>query len=234
MDSILVVDDDDAVLDTLGYLLKKNAYHVFTAVNGNALFSELKSGAIDLVILDVMLGEENGFELAMQIRKASNVPIIFLTGKESETDKVVGLEVGADDFISKPYSSAELLARVKSVLRRTKAYSQSTANANNEIFSFLDWKCDLTGRKLVSPDKQEVKLTSGEFSLLEVFVKNPGRTLSRKHMLDLMQREDTFDRSIDIQVMRLRRKLTTTTDQDSIIQAVRGIGYIFAAKVARN
>lgn len=233
MNSILVVDDDAAVLDTLGYLLKKNGYQVSTAIDGATLFSELESGSVNLVILDVLLGQENGFELAMQIRRQSNVPIIFLTGKESETDKVVGLEVGGDDFISKPYSSAELLARVKSVLRRTKAFSQPDPDTENDIFGFLGWKCDLTGRKLYSVDGAEVILTSGEYSLLEIFLRNPGRTLSRKHILDLLGREDAFDRSIDIQVLRLRRKIGKLEEQDAVIQAVRGIGYIFAAKVTR-
>jgi len=231
MNTVLIVDDDPDILDTVGFLLEDAGYRVVTALDGKTMFKGLDKEFPDLVILDVTLGEENGFELAMQVRKTSSVPIIMLTGKGTETDRVVGLELGADDYITKPYSSAELLARVKSVLRRSKMTRTDTPASTREVAVFQDWKCDMTGRKLFSPTGDEVALTSGEFSLLAVFLQNPERVLSRERLLDLTSRENTFDRSTDVQIMRLRRKIEIDPGNPQLIQAIRGIGYVFAAKV---
>ena len=231
MNTVLIVDDDPDILDTVGFLLEDAGYRVVTALDGKTMFKGLDKEFPDLVILDVTLGEENGFELAMQVRKTSSVPIIMLTGKGTETDRVVGLELGADDYITKPYSSAELLARVKSVLRRSKMTRTDTSTSTREVAVFQDWKCDMTGRKLFSPTGEEVALTSGEFSLLAVFLQNPERVLSRERLLDLTSRENTYDRSTDVQIMRLRRKIEVDPGNPQLIQAIRGIGYVFATKV---
>jgi len=231
MDTILIVDDDADVLDTVGFLLEDAGYGVISAMNGKSMFKELDKGQPDLIVLDVGLGNESGLELAMKVRKSSSVPIIMLTGKGAETDRVVGLELGADDYITKPYGSAELLARIKSVLRRSKITRTKSDDAGREIASFEGWTCDITGRKLHSPDGKEVSLTSGEFSVLVVFVQNPGRTLSRERLLDLTGREKTFDRSIDVQIMRLRRKIETDPSKPQLIQAIRAVGYVFSTQV---
>ncbi len=231
MNTVLIVDDDPEILDTVGFLLEEANYRVVTALDGGTMFRKLDKEFPDLVILDVTLGEENGFELAMQIRKTSNVPIIMLTGKGTETDRVVGLELGADDYITKPYISAELLARVKSVLRRSKITRTDTSASEWEIAVFQDWKCDMARRKLFSPTGDEVVLTSGDFSLLMAFLRNPERVLSREHLLDLMSRENTYDRSMDVQIMRLHRKIEVDSGNPQLIKAVRGVGYIFSTKV---
>lgn len=231
MDTVLIVDDDPEILDTVGFLLEDAGYRIATASDGEGLFRELEKTAPDLMILDVALGRENGFELAMQIRKTSTVPIIMLTGKGTETDRVVGLELGADDYITKPYSSAELLARVKAVLRRSRMTRADASVSTRDVAVFQGWKCDLTARKLFSPTGDEVTLTSGEFSLLAAFLDNPERVSSRERLLDLMHRENTYDRSMDVQVMRLRRKIEVDPGDPQLIQAVRGIGYIFSTKV---
>jgi DNA-binding response OmpR family regulator len=231
MDCILIVDDDPETLDTVGFLLDEAGYRAVTALNKDGMFRELEKESPDLVILDVMLGSENGFELAMQMRKTSSIPIIMLTGRRTESDRVVGLELGADDYITKPYGSAELLARVKSVLRRSKMPRTDGPAAQREVAVFDGWKCDLTGRKLFSPSGDEVILTSGEFSLLAAFVRNPERVLSRESLLDHISRKAAFDRSIDVQVMRLRRRIEADPGSPQLIQAVRGVGYVFSAKV---
>lgn len=234
MASILIVDDDAEVLDTLGFLLEESDYEVKTASDGKGMFKELDKNIPDLIFLDVSLGEESGFELALQIRKSLSVPIIMLTGKGAETDRVVGLEMGADDYITKPYSSAELLARVKSVLRRSKITQTAVAESGKNFASFEGWKCDLTGRRLFSEDGEEVELTSGEFSLLAAFVENPDRVMSRERLLDITKRENTFDRSIDVQIMRLRRKIEIDPTNPLLIKSVRAVGYTFASRVKRS
>jgi two-component system OmpR family response regulator len=231
METIVLVDDDPDVLDTVGFLFEGVGYQVVCAADGAALFAELESGSPDLIVLDVGLGAESGLELAMQVRKTSSIPIIMLTGKGAETDRVVGLELGADDYITKPYSSAELLARVKSVLRRSKMTQPNQQENGREVATFEGWRCDLTGHKLFSSAGEEVRLTSGEFSVLTAFIRNPGRALSRERLLDLTGRENTFDRSIDVQIMRLRRKIEMDPANPKIIQSMRSIGYIFSTPV---
>ena len=231
MDTILIVDDDSDVLDTVGFLFKESGYHVLTATSGKLMFKELDKGVPDLIVLDVGLGNESGLKLAMRIRETSLVPIIMLTGKKSETDRVVGLELGADDYITKPYSSAELLARVKAVLRRSKMTQEKGNKRKKEIAIFMGWKCDFTAHRLYSPDENEVKLTSGEFSILAAFIQNPGRTLSRERLLDLTGRENTFDRSMDVQIMRLRRKIELDPANPLFIKSIRSVGYVFSVQV---
>jgi two-component system OmpR family response regulator len=231
MKRILIVDDDPEILDTVGFLLKDAGYSVDTAIDGRSMEYRIEQSPPDLIILDLSLGHENGLELAMQLRKTSIIPIIMLTGKGSETDRVVGLELGADDYVTKPYSSAELLARIKSVLRRSSLTKISHETENRKIAKFESWNCDLTSRKLYNLEGEEISLSSGEFQLLNIFLENPNKALSRERLLNLSHREETFDRSIDVQIMRLRRKIEKDPTDPQIIQSVRSVGYIFATFV---
>jgi two-component system phosphate regulon response regulator OmpR len=231
LDTVLIVDDDPEILDTVGFLLEDAGYGVITATNGQSMYSEIEHNSPNLIILDLSLGNENGLELAMHLRKISIIPIIMLTGKGRETDRVVGLELGADDYITKPYSSAELLARIKSVLRRSVMTLQSQTDKTRSIGTFRDWKCDMTARILLNPEGNEITLSSGEFSLLGIFLKNPNKALSRERLLDLSDREETFDRSIDVQIMRLRRKIEADPSDPQFIKAIRSVGYIFTVNV---
>lgn len=229
-DLILLADDDELVLDTVGDLLELSGYKVWAAKNKDKMISGMQKTP-DLILLDIDFGDHNGFEIALEIRKTSNVPIIMLTGKNSEPDRVVGLELGADDYITKPFGTAELLARIKAVLRRSKMTPLRENSLENNIAEFDGWKCDVDRRMVISPEGNPVKLTSGEFNLLVAFLKSNGRTLSREYLLDLTGREDSFDRSIDIQVLRLRKKLSLNGDKSKPIQSVRSVGYVFTAKV---
>lgn len=229
-DLILVADDDELVLDTVGFLLENSGFRVLTAENKDKMMKGLKKMPA-LVLLDVEFGDDSGFEIAVDLRKVSNIPIIMLTGKISEPERVVGLELGADDYITKPFGTAELVARIKAVLRRSKMTSMSSLSEKNSIAIFNNWKCDLATRNLVSPEGQSVKLTSGEFTLLEVLIKSEGRTMSRENLLESTGREDNFDRSIDIQVMRLRKKLASDGETSGIIKSIRSFGYVFTPKV---
>jgi two-component system, OmpR family, response regulator len=229
-DLILIADDDELVLDTVGFLLENSGFRVLTAVNKDKMMKGMKKMPA-LVLLDVEFGDDSGFEIALDLRKVSNIPIIMLTGKISEPERVVGLELGADDYITKPFGTAELIARIKAVLRRSKMTSMPSLSEKNSIAIFNDWKCDLASRNLVSPVGQAIKLTSGEFTLLEALIKSEGRTMSREYLLEATGREDNFDRSIDIQVMRLRKKLVSDGETSDIIKSIRSVGYIFTPRV---
>jgi two-component system OmpR family response regulator len=229
--NILVVDDDVEFIETVTALLESAHYSVKVATRGAELFQIQEEVPCDLVILDIELGNENGFELAVKLRQQSQVPIIILSGRGREIDKVMGLELGADDYVTKPYSSPEFLARVGSVLRRSRFLVKPEKAARREMAYFGDWCLDTTRRKLFARNGEEVYLTSGEYSLLAAFVKNPDQTLSREELLKLTERKNTYDRSVDVQIMRLRRKLKTDPSSQEFIQSVRSIGYVFAASV---
>jgi len=228
---ILIADDDEQLLDTVVFLLKDSGYRTSVATNKNEILSQLKAETFDLMLLDVELGSDNGFEIALEVRKSSTVPIIMLTGRRAETDRVVGLELGADDYITKPFGTAELLARINAVLRRSNITKETSDVRDKNIAKFGNWVCDINRRSLSLNDSNSIKLSSGEFAMLVALLKNCGRTMSRQQLLDATGSEDSFDRSIDIQIMRLRRKLGDGPNSDQLIQSVRSIGYIFAAKV---
>ena len=234
MEKILLVDDDEDVLDTLIFLLEDAGYQTHSAKNGSSMFKEVEHEAPDLIMLDLGLGDENGLELAIKLRKSSMIPIIMLTGKGGEASHVVGLELGADDYITKPYRSAELLARVKSVLRRSQISQIPSEEKNKKIACFEGCKCDLVARRVFSGSGEEIELTSGEFSLLAAFLQNPNQVLSRQQLLDLTGRENTFDRSVNVQVLRLRKKIQKEGVSTDIIKAIRSIGYIFTGRVSWN
>ncbi len=227
---VLIVDDDGEIRDLLGRFLQKHGYKVSGVQSGREMRNKLDSEQIGLVILDVMLPGEDGMTLCRELRSKSSMPIIMLTAMGDETDRIIGLELGADDYLAKPFNPRELLARMKAVLRRTAA--QAPSDKQGRIALFAGWKVDQVRRELTSPAGISKELTAGEYDLLIAFIEHPQRVLTRDQLLDLTRGRDAgpFDRSIDIQVSRLRRKLDEHR-QPGLIKTVRGTGYTLAAKV---
>jgi two-component system, OmpR family, response regulator len=234
-DHILVVDDQKEICDVVQQYLSSEGYRVSVAHDGPAMRKIFAQGPVDLVILDLMLPGEDGLTLARALREESHVGIIILTGRGETVDRIIGLEMGADDYLPKPFHLRELLARVKSVLRRSAARGaapEKTAPGRSRA-RFAGWHLDLSTRELVSPQGGEVRLTTGEFDLLAAFVNNANQVLSRDRLLDLARNREAgpFDRTIDVQVGRLRRKLEPDPQRPTIIKTVRGTGYIFTPSV---
>jgi two-component system OmpR family response regulator len=231
---VLIVDDDREIRDLLSRFLAKNSYRVSTAADGREMRKALSDWAIDLIILDLMLPGEDGLTLCRNLRADSNIPVIMLTARGEEVDRIVGLEMGADDYLAKPFNPRELVARIKAVLRRTGGAAGGLAGArrteNGLIFSFAGWTLDLDRRELTSADGVLVPLSGGEFGLLAAFAGYPQRVLSRDQLLDLARGREAqpFDRSIDVQVSRLRRKIEADPQHPALIKTVRGGGYMFA------
>jgi len=232
---ILIVEDDREIRDLVSRFLKQNGYRVSVATDGRSMDRMLGSSRIDLVVLDIMLPGEDGLSLCRRLRSTSNLPIIMLTARGQETDRIVGLEVGADDYVPKPFNPRELLARIRAVLRRTAVFPKGADEQARHILRFAGWQLDLGSRRLQSPDGLRVPLTSGEFDLLVAFCQHPGRILTRDQLLDLTHGRvaKAFDRSIDIQVSRLRRKIEADPTDPLLIQTVRTGGYIFTPEVNR-
>ena len=239
--TLLIVDDDKDIRDLLSDLLIKYGFKVLVAADGKAMFSQFNNNKVDLVILDVMLPGDDGFTLCRRLRQEAKTPIIMLTANGDETDRIVGLEVGADDYVPKPFHPRELLARIKAVLRRTSDDDGAPTPATQPIeleqstVTFLDWTLDMATRNLISPDSVEIILSAGEYSLLVAFIKHPRRVLSRDQLLELTRNRSAgpFDRSIDIQVSRLRQKIEVDSKNPDIIKTVRGGGYMFTPQVER-
>lgn len=237
MPHILVVDDDEDILSLLTGFFHKHGHAVSVAADGMTLLQVLEAGGIDLVILDVMLQGEDGFSLCRRLRATSRVPIIMLTAMGDYTDRVVGLEIGADDYLVKPFDTRELLARVKAVLRRSAEPAIPAAGTmTRPMLMFADWRLDVARRELRSADNTLMILSGGEFDLLLAFAEHPQRVLTRDQLLDLARgvMHDAYDRSIDVQVSRLRRKLEPDAKSPSIIRTVRNGGYIFTPPVRRG
>ncbi len=237
---ILVVDDDPRIRRMLKTYLEGEGYLVAEAEDGAAMRRRMRERSFGLVLLDLVIPGEDGLSLMQEIRRSSDVPIIMITGKGDPIDRVVGLEAGADDYITKPFHLREVLARLRSVLRRAasdRATGQGPAAAEEpgQVFSFDGWEFDLTTRELRSPDGSDVPLTSGEFDLLAVFVTHPNRPLNRDQLMEMARDRDwtPFDRSIDTQVGRLRKKIERDPKKPALIKTVRGVGYLFTAKTAR-
>jgi DNA-binding response OmpR family regulator len=231
---ILVVDDQNDICEVVQDYLVGEGYRVSTANDGTGMRRIMAQNNVDLVILDLMLPGEDGLTLAQALRGESNVGIIILTGRGETVDRIIGLEMGADDYLPKPFHLRELLARVKSVLRRVSARSnEKPSSGNRSKARFAGWDLDLSTRELVSPAGSEVRLTTGEFDLLAAFVNNANQVLSRDRLLDLARNREAgpFDRTIDVQVGRLRRKLEDDPQKPTMIKTVRGTGYIFTPTV---
>jgi len=228
---ILVVDDQQEIRDVVQEYLTGEGFRVSTAHDGTGMRRVLSQSPADLVILDLMLPGEDGLTLARALRSQSGIGIIILTGRGETVDRIIGLEMGADDYLPKPFHLRELLARVKSVLRRVRA-DEGPPPARSRA-RFAGWSLDLSSRELTSPAGQSVRLTTGEFDLLAAFVSNPNQVLSRDRLLDLARNREAgpFDRTIDVQVGRLRRKLEDDPQNPTLIKTVRGSGYIFTPAV---
>lgn len=233
---ILVVDDNREIRDLLTRLLTKEGLRVSTAPDGRAMRKVLGESRIDLIVLDLMLPGEDGLTLCRQLRAESAIPVIMLTAKGEEIDRVVGLEMGADDYVAKPFSSRELLARIKAVLRRAQSLPADARSSEGANFRFAGWTLDMAKRELVSADGVIVPLSTGEYELLLAFIRHPQRVLSRDQLLDLARGRaaTVFDRSIDTQVSRLRRKIEGNPKDPEVIKTVWGGGYIFTPSVSRE
>lgn len=238
---LLNVDDDTDVNELISAYFSQYGFNVSCVQSGEAMRAAIAEGGIDVVLLDLGLPGEDGLDLTRFLREHWNGPIIIVSGRGETIDRVVGLEVGADDYVTKPFDLRELLARVKSVMRRaagevpTALSGVDPANGAPSRYAFEGWILDAGARRLVDPDEVEVPLTRGEFDLLLALVERPQRVLSRDQLMDIIHNHEAgpFDRSIDVQIGRLRKKIADDPQQPRIIKAVRGLGYQFIAEVTR-
>jgi len=230
---ILVVDDSADIREPLAKYLAKKGLRVSTADGGQEMRRVMKTGAIDLVVLDIMMPGEDGLSLCRMIRETTDLPVILLTAMVEETDRVVGLEIGADDYVTKPFSPRELLARIKAVLRRSRSLPRNAPSAESSRLRFDRWTLDTLRRELVGEDGVAVPLSTTEFRLLTVFLERARMVLSRDQLLDLTSGRslEPFERSIDNQVSRLRKKIESDPKNPAIIKTVWGGGYVLAAEV---
>lgn len=234
---ILIVDDDPQIRSLVSDYLVQHGFRVSTARDGAAMWRELKKAEFDLVVLDIMLPGDDGLTLCRKLRETSDVLIVMLSAVGEETDRVVGLEVGADDYVAKPFSPRELLARIKALKRRTEGPLAEKRKARRlaalPVIRFNQWQLDPNKRRLIAPDGVTVPLSTAEYELLQAFLDNPGRILTRDQLLDITKGREAqpFDRTIDVQVARLRKKIEEDPKQPKILQTVRGGGYQFIADV---
>ena len=231
---VVAVDDDEAVRDLIAEYLGRNELRVTCVATGKELAAVMARELVDAVILDVRLGAEDGMQIARKLREESAIPILMLTSRIEEADRVMGLELGADDYLTKPFSPRELLARIRALLRRARAQaSVADAIATVRAYRFGGWELNIGLRKLKNPQGEPVELTNGEFRILTAFLSAPQRVLSRDQLLDLsrVHSAEVYDRAIDLQILRLRRKIEQDPSQPKFIVTERGAGYVFAAPV---
>lgn len=235
MPTICIVDDDAEIRELLSDYLRRHGFAVQTAADAATFFRLLVDAPCDLAVLDIMLPGPDGYEIFRRLRGMSHMPVIFLTALGETTDRIVGLELGADDYLTKPFEPRELLARIRTVLRRSRASGAGPASASSGgALRFAGWTLDRTARLLIAPDKLVVHLSGAEFRLLQVFLEHPRQVLSRDELLERTQGRSAtaFDRSIDVQISRLRIRLRDNGRQARIIKTVRGGGYVLAADVS--
>jgi two-component system OmpR family response regulator len=231
---ILVVDDDPQIRELLQEYLTQNELRVSLTSTGKEMSAALTEHAIDLVILDLRLAGEDGMMLARKLREESAIPVIMLTGVRDEADRIMGLELGADDYLTKPFSPRELLARIRTVLRRTKGAALTEARQSDvRAYRFAEFELNLRTRRLTKQPGQRLELTNGEFNLLAALLAAPQRILTRDQLLEASRVYDNevYDRSIDVQVLRLRRKIESDPSQPQYILTERGVGYSFSVPV---
>jgi two-component system OmpR family response regulator len=235
-DHILIVDDDAEIRTLLQRYLEKNGLRATAVNDGRAMWQALERGAFDLVVLDIMLPGDDGLTLCRQLRARSDIPVIMLTARGEEMDRVLGLEMGADDYVPKPFSARELLARIKVILRRARSLPRNLQPDEERSIRFGAWTLDSVHRHLVSPAGVVTPIGGAEYRLLRIFVAHPNRVLTRDQLVELTQgREaDALDRSIDVQVSRLRRRLGGGPGDEAMIRTVRGEGYVLSVPVARE
>ena len=243
---LLVVDDDSEIRDLLGKFLTQHGFNVKLANGGEQMFHHLDQKSeqdFDLIILDLMMPGDDGLTLCRKVRNDSNVPIIMLTAVGEDVDRIIGLEMGADDYLAKPFNPRELLARIRAILRRQDVMTEYSASVTSDlpglahcVYQFNEWKLDKTRRRLLSPDNSEVSISGGEFDLLLALVEHPQHVLSRDNLLDITKNRQAgpFDRSIDIQISRLRRKIEDNPKTPTIIKTVRGGGYVLSCAVSKT
>lgn len=231
MEHILVVDDDQRIRQMLARYFEDEGYRVTAVADGAGMREALRGGGFDIILLDLMLPGESGLELAREVRARSDTPIIMLTGKDDVLDRIVGLELGADDYMSKPFHLREVLARIRTVLRRRAPARQEAAASDQVIFE--GWTLDLTRRSLTRRDGEMIDLTTGEFDMLAVLARNAGRVLTRDRLMDLTRGRslEAFDRTIDAQIARLRKKIEADPANPQIIKSVRGVGYVLTSRL---
>lgn len=227
---ILIIDDDPHIRNPLAKYMRKSGLRCSAAANGKEMDEILSGARIDLIVLDIMMPGEDGFSICRRLQAKMRVPIILLTALADETDKIVGLELGADDYVTKPFNPRELLARIKSVLRRSRMLPPQQRD-NSGVVEFGGWRFDLSQKEIIGQDGVVIRLSSGEHLLLQSLIDHAGMTLTREQLLDLTKGRETqlYDRSIDNQISRLRRKLETDPKNPRIIVTEWGGGYRFAA-----
>jgi two-component system, OmpR family, response regulator len=235
---ILVVDDDPEIRHLLCSAFRREGYLVHEASDRRSVLAHLKARSVDLMTLDLTLGQDDGLSLAREVRGFSDVPIIMVTGKGDPIDRVVGLELGADDYICKPFNLRETVARVRAVLRRqepARPGTEADLGTSHEQYVFSHWNLDLTSRVLMNTKGEPRDLTTGEFNMLTMFVRRPHRVMTRDEIMDQLKGHDwsPMDRSIDALVVRLRRKIEPDPAHPTLIKTVRGVGYVFSSDVRR-
>ncbi len=230
---VLAVDDDPLVRRALEDYLGRHQFRVTGVADGQAMLATIAADVVDLVLLDLGLGREDGMMLAHRLREESMIPIILLTGRGEEVDRVMGLELGADDYVTKPFSQRELLARVRALLRRRSPETQQGRPAGVRAYRFYGWTLNLNTRRLVRDDGRIAELSNSQFSLLVVFLGAPDRLLTRDQILDLsrLHNDDVYNRSVDTQIMRLRKKICLDPARPLYLLTERGAGYMFHGPV---
>ena len=229
---ILIVDDDQEIRELLQEYLVRAGFDVLVAANGTDMYQHLQNEYPDLIILDIMMPGDDGFQLCQQVRRNSQIPIIMLTAASDEADRVIGLELGADDYIAKPFSPRELLARIKALLRRAE-FRQPEKEGGRRI-RFAEWTLDTLSQHLTHEDGNKLDLTGSDFILLSLFLQNPGQALDRDSISDATRGRETLpmERGIDVQISRLRQKLGDNGKNPRIIKTIRGSGYMPIAEVS--
>ncbi|GLI91945.1 response regulator [Methylocystis echinoides] len=233
--SILLVEDDAEIGELISRYLENNGMGVTWVESGEALDRKLASAAYDIIILDLNLPGEDGLSICRRVSASRDIPIIIVTAKGEDVDKIVGLEMGADDYLVKPFNPRELLARVRAVLRRAEPQARGNDDAARQTFQFLGWRVNLLAREVVSPAGAKVAMTGAEFDLLHAFCENPNRVLTRDQLINMTHGRTAgpFERSIDVLVSRLRQKLEKDPKTPSMIQTIRSEGYMLSAPVVR-
>lgn len=234
--TILIVDDDHDIRHLLSDYLENNGYQTQLAENGVAMWSMLEKSSIDLIVLDLNMPGEDGLTLCRNLRAKSSMPVIMLTARNEPLDRILGLEMGADDYLPKPFEPRELLARIRSVLRRSQSQTQSNLTDAPQKIIFGDWTLNNIARHLIDPSGMIISLSGSEFRLLTIFLNHANEVLNRDQLLNIIHGRDAdpFDRSIDIQISRLRQKLGEDARSPKIIKTVRNGGYVLSVNVTKE
>ena len=235
-DTILIVDDDPEIRRLLVDYLARNGFTAFPARDGREMWQALERHAVDLIVLDLMLPDTDGLTLCRDLRAkaaTANLPVLMLTARGEETDRIVGIEMGADDYLVKPFNPRELLARIKTILRRTRALPPNLRPEPARCLCFSGWSLDTATRVLTAPDGVVTPLSGGEFRLLRILLEHPNRVLNREQLTEMIhgREAEAYDRAIDVQVSRLRQRLRDDSREPQLLKTVRGEGYVLASTV---